>query len=172
MVDFIAGSIDFIFKYLVQIILVILILVLMMVYMTVHNVHFKKKHIHLQRIVEIEGFECAKAGKYPTCFAPQRCATDGVLRQTCTNVKRQADTTSQHPNSWPWKEACWRLGRDPCARSPCCGWAAQQGNKNCQRCVPVRTVKSGGQTVPLGMVDRKSALDVDSLYFRWKEIDI
>lgn len=56
MVNFIAGAINFIFKYLVQIILVILILVLVMVYMTVHNVHFKKNHLQLQRIVEIEGF--------------------------------------------------------------------------------------------------------------------
>ena len=112
MVNFIAGAINFIFKYLVQIILVILILVLVMVYMTVHNVHFKKNHLQLQRIVEIEGFLSSSKKDLAINFCKQnQTASDGG----------QAN--------------CNTLGYDACNMTTCCGWAIFKDKKKDKKCV-------------------------------------
>ncbi len=106
MVDFIGGSIQFIVKYLPQIILMILILVLIMVYMVVHNVHFIKRRVHLERVVEIEGLTGGRGAMH-----------------LCKQNMRESDGGQKN---------CGKLKRNACNLTTCCGWAEyKDGSEKC-----------------------------------------
>ena len=111
MVDFIAGSVKFILKYLLQIVLVILIFVIVMVYLTVHNVHFIKSDPKLQRIVEIEG------------FLPQ--SQKDLALSLCKQNHMEADGGEANCNT---------LGYNACNLTDCCGWAVFNDKKD-NKCV-------------------------------------
>ena len=124
-----------------------------MVYMTVHNIHFKKIHRHLNRVVEIEGFTFGSTYKEK-------------MLAFCEHNKRAADSGEANCNKLPY---------DACSLSECCGWAIfkeknkdESGGDDTEKCVAMR-VRNGK---PLGMIDRSAAKDVDSLYFQYKKVDI
>jgi len=144
MVDFIAGSIKFISKYLMQIILTILILLLITVYLTVRNVHFAKSHPTLQRVVEIEGF---------------LSETDRDLGlHLCKHNQSEADAGEAN---------CNKLGYASCNLTECCGWAKGKDDFE-DKCVAVR-VRNGR---PLGMIHRNNVDRTHSLHFQNEEINI
>ena len=144
MVDFIEGSIQFMVKYLPQIMLMVIILVLVMVYMVVHNVHFVKMHPHLERVVEIEGFG------------------DKEMAMHLCKQNRGDKIHGGEPN-------CNKLStKFACNASGCCGWAVLKDETKKPKCVAV-TVHAGQ---PLGMTHRTNANEVDALYFKGKKINI
>lgn len=116
MVDFIGGSITFITKYLVQIILVILIFTLMLVYMVVHDIQFKKKRTSLKRIVEIEGYSNAS-----------ECNVDIPL-DFCEKGYASKDAGQSN---------CGTLGKNACKMSRCCGWATYKSSDSKNKCIPI-----------------------------------
>lgn len=149
MVNFIAGSMKFIGKYVFQIVLVVLIFALIMVYMVVHNVHFTKSRPQLQKVVVVEGM---------TSNTP-------LAMHFCKQNMTEPDGGQKN---------CNKLGRNACNLTECCGWAVykeeskKKNDKLKDQCVAVNI--TAGQ--PLGMTHRTNAEDVDTLYFQKKKINI
>jgi hypothetical protein len=57
MVNFMKGSATFFSNYFLEILLMTLVLCLITIYMTIHNVHFRKGHLKLEKVATIEAFE-------------------------------------------------------------------------------------------------------------------
>ena len=100
--DFISGTFTFIEQHIVDIVLVILILFLIISYNIVNNIHFKKSHPVLQRVVVIENMK----------------STD--------NYKATCDGDSETKN-----KRCHALsGKGNCTLADCCVWARKKNAKS------------------------------------------